>query len=104
MAPGPRTIAALHARRERAHRRVAAAHSGLHERGIDSRERTQQAVEDVAEEPRPERYGERRTGAFDRGAGPQSRRVLVDLDDDLVAGNADHFTQQRLRTHTHGLA
>ena len=54
--------------------------------------------------PGPERDRERQPGALDLDARPQAGRVLVDLHDDLVAVDADHFAQQRLRPDAHRLA
>ena len=50
-----------------------------------ARQRAQQPVEDVAEQRRPEADRQRLAAAAHLGARAQTRRVLVDLHDDLVA-------------------
>ena len=59
-----------------------------------ARQRSQQAVEDAAQQVRAQRHGQRSLEPDDGHARLESRRVFVHLRDQLVAAQLDDFAEQ----------
>ena len=66
-------------------------------------ERSQQAVKYIAQQARAQRHRQRGTGATDGITRPQTRGILVNLDDRLLPIDTNHFTEQLLLPHQRGL-